>query len=144
MPCSASLLRGGYAYTHLRTTSLRCLHHLQNPKTLQTSLTTTTSGGGGMAAKGGILLGWVAFRLPQRRPRPRSVVVAAASSGGVSTRSVDLDRRRSQGTGLSLGRRNGPFPYFLQQNYPYGRYAFDDYSEDESDREAVAPSQQKV
>ncbi|KAK9118632.1 hypothetical protein Scep_016725 [Stephania cephalantha] len=125
MPCSANLLRGTHAYASLRLRLPPPLRSLRLPKTLPPSLSDSH----------GTLL---TFRW---LPQPRSLVTAKALSG---TRSVELERRRSQGgTGLSLGGRNGPFPYFLQQNSPYGRFAFDDFSEDESDREAVAPSQQK-
>ncbi|KAK9107049.1 hypothetical protein Syun_023060 [Stephania yunnanensis] len=126
MPCSANLLRGTHAYASLRLRLPPPLRSLRLPKTLPPSLSDSH----------GTLL---TFRW---LPQPRSLVTAAASSG---TRPVELERRRSQGgTGLSLGGRNGLFPYFLQQNSPYGKFAFDDFSEDESDRDAVAPSQQKV
>ncbi|KAK9116204.1 hypothetical protein Sjap_015151 [Stephania japonica] len=140
MPCSATLLRGTHAYAYAYAYAyasaslrlrlhppLRSLHHLRLPKTLRLPPS--------LSASHGTLRPFCWLR------QPRSLIAAAASSG---TRSVELERRRSQGgTGLSLGRRNGPFPSFLQQNLPYGRFAFDDFSEDESDRDAAAPSQQK-
>lgn len=49
-------------------------------------------------------------------------------------RAVELDWRENQGSKSSL-------PYLLQQNRDFGRFAYDDYSEDDSDRESDSGKQ---
>nr|DAD35473.1 TPA_asm: hypothetical protein HUJ06_006113 [Nelumbo nucifera] len=74
--------------------------------------------------------------------RLRSVITSSASSG-VSTHSLDFDWRENQG--LLLSPRSTNFPYLQpqRQNMQYGRYAYDDYSEDDSDQDFQSASSQK-
>ncbi|KAF5180934.1 Dexh-box atp-dependent rna helicase dexh3 [Thalictrum thalictroides] len=77
-----------------------------------------------------------------------SLIVFCSKNTSVSstsyTRSLDFDLQRNQG--LVLSRRLTPFPSFqqLQQNFPYGRYAYDSYSEEESDRDVQSSSSSKM
>ncbi|KAF9623472.1 hypothetical protein IFM89_003056 [Coptis chinensis] len=70
--------------------------------------------------------------------RVKSVIVSSSCS---SSRSLDFELERNQNGPVS-SRRYTPFPSFqqLQQNFSYGRYAYDDYSEEESDHDVQASS----
>ncbi|OVA04864.1 Helicase [Macleaya cordata] len=84
------------------------------------------------------------------------VVVSSSSNKSSSTGSLlELDlhqgNRKYQGLGVlssttTSNRSHSSQPYYLhqhQQSFLYGRYAFDDYSEDESDRELVQSQSHK-
>ena len=64
----------------------------------------------------------------------RSVVACSASSGGACARSLELDWRQ----------RNVALPYLFHQNSRYGRFAYDDFSEYDSDREVESAQQQQI
>lgn len=86
-------------------------------------------------------------------PRLRSVI--ASANGTLTTaRSVDYDWRDAgagQGaitlnpTAPAPAAADGFPPYFRQQSSHYARYAYDDYSDDDSDRDMeVSPASSKV
>ncbi|WOL01197.1 DExH-box ATP-dependent RNA helicase DExH3 [Canna indica] len=77
-------------------------------------------------------------------PRLRSMI-ASANGTLITARSMDYDWRDSGGQGIalsppspaSMASGGDGFPsYFHQQSSNYGRFAYDDYSDDESDRDA--------
>lgn len=68
---------------------------------------------------------------PLSHARRRSAPFAAAARGAAPVRSVDLDWRDARG---------GASQFFQQPSMSYGRIAYDDYSEDESEREMEASS----
>ncbi|KAF8390072.1 hypothetical protein HHK36_024593 [Tetracentron sinense] len=133
MPYSA-LLRGclstgPYLTMSLRPTTLQSplRSYPKFPKTLKFSF----SG----AMKDRALTYGAVYTPPHRL---RSVIVSSSSSG-VPARSLEFDWQENQG--LVLSPRNGYNPYSQQQqSLQYGRYAYDDYSEDDSDREMESSS----
>ncbi|XXG83840.1 hypothetical protein AAC387_Pa10g1498 [Persea americana] len=76
------------------------------------------------------------YRVPQRRLS--SVVVSSSS-----TRSLDSDWRESHG-GLASNRRNDSQPFHVQPMLQDGRYASEDYSDDESDHETEPSSNKRA
>ncbi|RZR77500.1 hypothetical protein BHM03_00002612 [Ensete ventricosum] len=86
-------------------------------------------------------------------PRLRSMI--ASANGTLTTaRSVDYDWRDGGGQGIAVSPpppattssgADGYPSYFHQQSSHYARYAYDDYSDDESDRDVEAlPGSNKV
>lgn len=86
-------------------------------------------------------------------PRLRSMI--ASANGTLTTaRSVDYDWRDGGGQGIAVSPPppattssggDGYPSYFHQQSSHYARYAYDDYSDDESDRDVEAlPGSNKV
>ncbi|KAJ4960848.1 hypothetical protein NE237_020758 [Protea cynaroides] len=134
MPYSAFLrgyLRiGPYLTMSLRPTALQ-LSFRSYPRSPKTFKTTRVFGAMKDRAQ--------AYSTVCAPPRLRSVITSAASSG-VSTCSLDFDWRDNQG--LVYSPRGSSYPYLLsQQNFQYGRYAYDDYSDDDSEREIESSSQ---
>lgn len=128
MPYSG-LLRGFLRTMSLRPSPLKPFFS-QNPKPqfsfVASKPLSLRRGGGGRAT----------FGIPLRR----SLVIAASSP--TTTRSLDSDRGESLGPVFSP--RPPVLPFSRQQSLQYGRYAYDDYSEDESDGDAASASLQKV
>ncbi|XP_077219815.1 DExH-box ATP-dependent RNA helicase DExH3-like [Tasmannia lanceolata] len=125
MPCSA-LLRGFFRTgplltMYLKPTALQ-FPLRSNPRNPRTSIFSANSK---MKDR---VIGNGTFCIPQRR----SIIVSSASN--VSTRSLDFDWRENPRL-FSNHRNNEPYPFFQQPSMSYGRYAYDDYSEDESDHE---------
>ncbi|XP_010279410.1 PREDICTED: DExH-box ATP-dependent RNA helicase DExH3 [Nelumbo nucifera] len=138
MPYSAFLrgcLRNGLRLTmSLRPTALHFTirSYPRKPTTFRTTL---------FAAMKHRALAYGTVCVPQRL----SSVITCSISPVVFTGSLDFDWREDQG--IVLNPRSTPFPYFqtqqLQQNMQYGRYAYDDYSEDDSDQDVQSTSSQK-
>lgn len=124
MPYSV-LLRGFLRTMSLRPSPLKPFSSLQNPRNPRPHFSF-------IATKPLSLRGSATFRLPPRR----SLVVLASST----TRSLDSDWRESLGIVLNTK----PAPFSQQPSSPYSRYAYDDFSEDESDGDAASSSSQKV
>ncbi|KAL6011533.1 hypothetical protein ACLOJK_001981 [Asimina triloba] len=84
------------------------------------------------------------YCIPQRH-RPAAIVAAAAAAAAsasdvsVSPRSLELNLSDSQGRDVASS--NDLFAFFKQPSRRYGRYAYDDYSEDESDVDSSSSSQ---
>lgn len=73
---------------------------------------------------------------------PRRLRSSAAASSGASSTSLEFDWRENRC--LHSKQRNGALPYWMpQQNSQYSRFAYDDFSEEDSDRE-MGSSQQLV
>ncbi|XP_043694999.1 DExH-box ATP-dependent RNA helicase DExH5, mitochondrial-like [Telopea speciosissima] len=139
MPYSAFLrgyLRTGpYLTMSLRPTALQFQSRSNSRRSPETFKTTATVFG---AMKDRA----VAFGSVYVPPRLRSVITSSANSG-VSTRSLDFDWRDNQGLVYSPRGRSYPSlqPQQQQQSFQYGRYAYDDYSDDDSERETESSSQ---
>ncbi|KAL5722068.1 RNA helicase [Ranunculus cassubicifolius] len=71
--------------------------------------------------------------------RFKSLIVFSTKDFSSSSKAIDFEIPRNQ---LVSSRRLTPFPSFQQlgQKFPYGRYAYDDYSEEESDHEVQSSS----
>lgn len=84
-----------------------------------------------------LVIGSSVYVLPPRRLRS-----AAAASSGASSTSLEFDWQENRC--LHSKQRNGALPYWMQQqNSQYSRFAYDDLSEEDSDRE-MGSSQQLV
>lgn len=82
-----------------------------------------------------LVIGSSVYVLPPRRLRS-----AAAASSGASSTSLEFDWQENRC--LHSKQRNGALPYWMQQqNSQYSRFAYDDLSEEDSDRE-MGSSQQ--
>ncbi|XP_058091802.1 DExH-box ATP-dependent RNA helicase DExH3-like [Magnolia sinica] len=79
------------------------------------------------------------YCITQRRRRPSAIVAAASSPSDVSaqTRSLEFNWREIQGGALNS---NDDFMFLKQPTRQFGRYAYDDYSEDESDVDSSSSS----
>ena len=73
---------------------------------------------------------------PNMAPRLRSVI---ASAGGSLSNSVEYDWRGNQTLGLPVGGENA-YGYFKQPSLSYSRFACEDYSEEDSDKDLDASS----
>ncbi|XP_042504462.1 DExH-box ATP-dependent RNA helicase DExH3-like isoform X1 [Macadamia integrifolia] len=134
MPNSAFLrgyLRNGaYLIMTLRPKALQ-LPFYSYPRSPKTLKTTTVYGAMKDRAQ--------AYSTVYAPPRLRSVIISSASYD-VSNRSPDFDWRHRQG--LVYSPKDSSYPYLQpQQNFQYGRYAYDDYSDDDCDREIESSSQ---
>uniref|UniRef100_A0A1D1YGD6 RNA helicase n=1 Tax=Anthurium amnicola TaxID=1678845 RepID=A0A1D1YGD6_9ARAE len=81
--------------------------------------------------------------VPPPAPRLRSVIASASgtlASSTVSSRSLDYDWRGSQGMVLNPTGGDDVFGYFRQPSSSYSRFAYDDYSEGDSDRDMETSS----
>lgn len=114
----------------LTTTSLQLRRRLHlNPKNPTRHLTPPAPSPSPMA---GVTLARTAVHRHRHRPRFTFAVACSAASSRVSPTVVMYRKSASS-----------PLPYFHQQSFPYGRYAYDEYAseEEESDLE-VRSSQQ--
>lgn len=73
-------------------------------------------------------------------PRLRSVIASANGNVGTASRSCDCDWRDGRGVSVEPPMAPSGSGYFRQQRSPYSRYAFEDWSEDDSDRDIDPPS----
>lgn len=73
--------------------------------------------------------------------RLRSVIASANGNVATASRSYDYDWRDGRGVSVEPAQPMAPSGsgYFRQQRSPYSRYAFEDWSEDDSDRD-IDPS----
>lgn len=120
MPYSV-LLRGFLRTMSLRPSPLKPFSSPPNPRNPRPHFSF-------IATKPLSLCGAATFRLPPRR----SLVVLASST----TRSVDSDWRES----LGIVFNTKPAPFSPQPSSPYSCYAYDDFSEDESDGDVASSS----
>eukprot|EP00268_Persea_americana_P060367 TRINITY_DN7508_c0_g2_i2.p1 TRINITY_DN7508_c0_g2~~TRINITY_DN7508_c0_g2_i2.p1 ORF type:complete len:1202 (-),score=258.97 TRINITY_DN7508_c0_g2_i2:563-4168(-) len=120
MPYSV-LLRGFLRTMSLRPSPLKPFSSPPNPRNPRPHFSF-------IATKPLSLCGAATFRLPPRR----SLVVLASST----TRSVDSDWRES----LGIVFNTKPAPFSPQPSLPYSCYAYDDFSEDESDGDVASSS----
>lgn len=75
---------------------------------------------------------------PMMAPRLRSVIASASgtlSSSTAASHSLDYDWRGSQAPAQNPAGGENAYGYFRQPSSSYARYAYDDYSEDDSDRD---------
>ncbi|CAA6665449.1 unnamed protein product [Spirodela intermedia] len=75
---------------------------------------------------------------PMMAPRLRSVIASASgslSSSTTASHSLDYDWRGNQGPALNPAGGENAYGYFRQPSSSYARFAYDDYSEDDSDRD---------
>ncbi|KAJ0962773.1 hypothetical protein J5N97_027895 [Dioscorea zingiberensis] len=75
-------------------------------------------------------------------PRLRSVIASANGTVTTASRSYDYDWRDGRGVSVEPAPRMSAAGsgYLRQQSSPYSRYVYDDWSEDDSDRDGDPPS----